>query len=138
MVVASPSPMLRNRKTKAVGIPTVDLSLNRTKLRERILEACEEYGFFKVTNHGVPTEVISRLENEGVDFFAKPAADKQRAGPAAPFGYGCKNIGFNGDMGELEYLLLHTNPAAIDERSKAISDDPFEFRCQIYSFDSFT
>lgn len=129
MVVPSPSPM-RTKKTRAVGIPTIDLSVGKQKLTEQIVNACEEYGFFKVTNHGISREIVSRLEDEGLDFFAKSPKEKQRsrAGPANPFGYGCKNIGFNGDSGELEYLLLHSNPISIAERSKTISNDPLKFR----------
>ncbi|XP_004288358.1 PREDICTED: gibberellin 2-beta-dioxygenase 2 [Fragaria vesca subsp. vesca] len=134
MVVPSPSPM-RTKKTKAVGIPTIDLSTyNRSKLAELIVEACEEYGFFKVVNHGVPKEVIARIEEEGFGFFAKPAAEKQRAGPASPFGYGSKNIGRNGDMGELEYLLLQSNPLFISETSNAVSDDPTKFSCAVNDY----
>lgn len=128
MVVASPS-SLRTKKTKAVGIPTIDLSTScRSTLSESIVKACEEYGFFKVVNHGVPKQVLARLEDQAVGFFAKPATDKQRAGPPTPFGYGCKNIGRNGDTGELEYLLLHTSPHSISEKSKSISNDPAKFR----------
>ncbi|KAI6674518.1 hypothetical protein NL676_002424 [Syzygium grande] len=126
MVVPSPSPIW-TKKTRAVGIPAIDLSLGRPELSESILRASEEYGFFKVTNHGVPKRAVSRLEEEAVEFFAKPVSEKQRAGPAVPFGYGCKNIGPNGDTGELEYLLLHSDPISIAERSETICSDPSDF-----------
>jgi len=129
MVVPSPTSMIRTKKTKAVGIPTIDLSMERSELSELVVKACEEYGFFKVVNHGVPKEVISRLENEGTEFFSKNSAEKLQAGTSTPFGYGCKNIGPNGDKGDLEYLLLHTNPNSISERSKTIAKDhPIKFR----------
>ncbi|XP_042521108.1 gibberellin 2-beta-dioxygenase 2-like [Macadamia integrifolia] len=111
----------------AVHIPVVDLSRKRSQVRELIVKACEEYGFFEVVNHGVSKDIIGRMEKEGFDFFHRPALEKQKAGPAKPFGYGSKNIGFNGDVGEVEYLLLHTNPLSISQASKAISSDPSNF-----------
>lgn len=134
VVISSPTPLMRGKKTRAIGIPIIDLSLDRSTLSDSVVKACEEYGFFKVVNHGIPNEIISRMENEGLDFFKKPATEKQKAGPPTPFGYGLKNIGTHGDMGELEYLLLQANPEAISERSRAISDDPTNFSCAVNDY----
>lgn len=130
MVVTSTNNSVRNEKILAIDLPMIDLSAERSKLANLIVKACENYGFFKVINHGVPEGIIEKMEQESVCFFAKPVAEKQQAqaAPANPFGYGCKNIGFNGDMGEVEYLLLPTNPLSIDQTSNSISNDPSKFR----------
>ncbi|KAK7392211.1 hypothetical protein VNO78_20641 [Psophocarpus tetragonolobus] len=135
MVAPSPtSMMVGSKKTKGMGVPTIDLSMERSKLSELVVKACEEYGFFKVVNHSVPKEVITRLEEEGIKFFSKASSEKRQAGPANPFGYGCRNIGPNGDMGHLEYLLLHTNPLSVSERSKTIANDPTKFSCAVNDY----
>ncbi|KAK8622575.1 hypothetical protein V6N13_117485 [Hibiscus sabdariffa] len=52
-----------NKPTTALftQIPLVDLSNPDSK--HQITKACEEFGFFKVINHGVPMEFISLLES---------------------------------------------------------------------------
>lgn len=112
-----------------IKLPIIDLSLEKSQIIKLIVEASEEFGFFKVINHGVDTNVIKKMEDESYKFFSKPFSQKQCAGPANPYGYGCKNIGFNGDNGEVEYLLLHANPnLSISQLSKNISSDPLMFR----------
>ncbi|OIW06087.1 hypothetical protein TanjilG_29843 [Lupinus angustifolius] len=115
-------------------IPTIDLSMHRSELSKHVVKACEEYGFFKVVNHSVPKNVILRMEEESAEFFAKPSSEKCQVGPATPFGYGCRNIGLNGDMGNLEYLLLHTNPLSIFEGSKTIANDANKFSCAVNDY----
>ena len=127
MVVATPMP-IQSEKIKELDLPIIDLSFDRSEVSKLIVKACEEFGFFKVINHGVPHDVITRMEEESLGFFAKPAQEKQRAGPANPYGYGSKNIGFNGDVGEVEYIILSTNSASISQRSNTISNDPIRFR----------
>ncbi|OIS99004.1 PREDICTED: gibberellin 2-beta-dioxygenase 1-like [Nicotiana attenuata] len=89
------------------NIPIIDLSKPDSK--NLLVKACEEFGFFKIINHGVPMEFINNLELEAIKFFSSPLNQKEKAGPADPFGYGNRKIGTNGDIGWVEYILLSTN-----------------------------
>ncbi|KAF4347408.1 gibberellin 2-beta-dioxygenase 2 [Cannabis sativa] len=133
MVLATPNPILRGEKIDSnIELPTIDLMGERKKVCKEIVKACEEFGFFKVINHGVPVDVISKMEEESLSFFSKSEAQKKQAGPANPYGYGSKTIGFNGDMGEVEYILLNTNPNTIAHYSNTISNNnPTKFRCAV-------
>ena len=97
-----------NPNNTQFNFPIIDLTvidkdpIRRRQVIDEIREAAEIWGFFQVVNHGVPKEIISSVEKEASDFFAKRSSEKQRAGPPSPLGYGCKKIGFNGDKGELE------------------------------------
>lgn len=120
MVVQSPNLVCKNENCSEVL--TINLSMDRSVVSQQIIRACEKHGFFKLINHGVSNAIISRVENESFDFFAKPASEKQQAGPPNPFGYGCKTIGLQGDTGELEYLLLAVSPSSVSQKSKPISN----------------
>ncbi|KAM7280356.1 hypothetical protein ACFE04_007490 [Oxalis oulophora] len=151
MVIASTSP-IRSEKILTVdnNLPVIDLSRvdDRSELSKVIIKACEEYGFFKVINHGVSDDVVTRMEQQGLDFFGMPLKDKllqkkpqninininNNINPL--FGYGRKNIGFNGDMGEVEYLLLNTNHLSIIQTSKSISaiNHPSKFSSAVIDY----
>ncbi|CAI9118914.1 OLC1v1020543C1 [Oldenlandia corymbosa var. corymbosa] len=111
MVENTPTPLIPNNEI----LPLIDLKGQRDEVSKLIVKACEDFGFFKLINHGVPMDVISSLEEASFDFFAKPSSEKERASLCSnpPYGYGCKNIGLNGDVGEVEYLILDAKPAAI-------------------------
>ncbi|CAK9234703.1 unnamed protein product [Sphagnum troendelagicum] len=78
-------------------IPVIDLSCLQTgdptamnALVAEIRAACLEWGFFQVINHGVPLELISRVQKQAVDFFSLPLEEKSKVakGPGKPTGYG--------------------------------------------------
>nr|BAM73281.1 gibberellin 2 oxidase 1 [Raphanus sativus] len=87
-------------------IPVIDISDPESK--HALVKACEDFGFFKVINHGVSSELVSVLEHEAVEFFSLPASDKTQVA-GYPFGYGNREIGRNGDVGWVEYLLMNAN-----------------------------
>lgn len=101
------------------GVPVIDLSLPGSQ--SKLIRACEELGFFKVTNHGISKELITRLEEEAIKFFRLSQSDKDSSGPPNPFGYGSNNIGPNGDVGWLEYLLLDATTKPISHSSLSAS-----------------
>ncbi|PSR96478.1 Gibberellin 2-beta-dioxygenase [Actinidia chinensis var. chinensis] len=115
------------------GVPLIDLSKPDSK--NLLVKACEEFGFFKVINHGVPTEFITNLETEAIKFFSSPLSKKEKAGPPSPFGYGNKSIGQNGDIGWVEYLLLTTNPEFNYQRFASIfGENPEIFRSAVNEY----
>ncbi|KAG4182939.1 hypothetical protein ERO13_A09G077550v2 [Gossypium hirsutum] len=113
------------------GIPSINL--RDPKAKTLIIQACQEFGFFKLLNHGVPMETIARLEAEALSFFNLPRSVKDKAGPPNPFGYGTKGIGPNGDVGWIEYLLINTdqNPE-ISRVLSAVKDYVMEVKAVAY------
>ncbi|KAJ0054055.1 hypothetical protein Pint_01739 [Pistacia integerrima] len=58
-------------------IPVIDLSQavghNRTDTIQQILKASKEFGFFQITNHGVPEKLINETMSVFKEFFEMPA-----------------------------------------------------------------
>jgi isopenicillin N synthase-like dioxygenase len=83
-------------------IPVIDLtdarSCNRgarLRLGQLIDRTCTEIGFFTITGHGVPHEVITALNRKAHEFFALPMEEKQEVIPGdikSPRGY--KPVGY--------------------------------------------
>ena len=73
---------------KAEGIPVIDLSplINQTVsdptsiegLVKEIGSACKEWGFFQVTNHGVPLSLRQGIEEASRAFFAQSLEEKRK------------------------------------------------------------
>ncbi|KAJ4830102.1 hypothetical protein Tsubulata_017789 [Turnera subulata] len=77
--------------TKAEGIPLIDLSILKTPdtnyspdpkalegLVKEVGDACKEWGFFQIINHGVPQEKRQKIENASRKFFAQSTVEKRK------------------------------------------------------------
>uniref|UniRef100_A0A2P2IP46 Flavonol synthase/flavanone 3-hydroxylase n=1 Tax=Rhizophora mucronata TaxID=61149 RepID=A0A2P2IP46_RHIMU len=65
-------------------IPTIDLGGGDDEQPERkdaivraIADASRDWGLFQVVNHGIPAEVIARLQAAGQEFFELPLEEKE-------------------------------------------------------------
>ena len=66
-------------------IPTIDMTALRTgnaaakrEVARQIDEACRDTGFFLVTGHSVPADLITKARQLAIDFFALPDAEKMK------------------------------------------------------------
>ncbi|KAF0890772.1 hypothetical protein E2562_004261 [Oryza meyeriana var. granulata] len=84
------------------ALPVVDLApflttgdeggIARATATGAVREACREYGFFRVVNHGVPAELMARVLELSAAFFALPDEEKAKVrsveGSEAPLAAG--------------------------------------------------
>lgn len=81
-------------------IPTVDLSSffsgdsdekGKQAARDKISEACSDYGFFQIVGHGVPQHLLSKAIKLSATFFEYPDEEKHKISPKEgaplPVGY---------------------------------------------------
>ncbi|KAI3743591.1 hypothetical protein L1987_61301 [Smallanthus sonchifolius] len=73
-------------------IPVIDLT--NSKSRNLIGQACETWGMFQVINHGVPSDLVKKVESESRRLFALPAHEKRRVlrSTGGATGYGSARI----------------------------------------------
>ncbi|CBI32489.3 jasmonate-induced oxygenase 2 [Vitis vinifera] len=75
---------------EAEGIPLIDLSsANASNHVSQIADACKNWGFFQVINHGVPSESRRKIEDAARKFFALPLEEKRKVSrdEVNPLGY---------------------------------------------------
>lgn len=74
---------------EAENIPVIDLSSDTAALLAEIGDACRNWGFFQVINHGVPSKCRNNIESASREFFALPKEEKNKVSrdEGNPFGY---------------------------------------------------
>ncbi|PON55419.1 Oxoglutarate/iron-dependent dioxygenase [Trema orientale] len=106
---------------EAEGIPTIDFSLltsgnpdQRSKVIKDLGNACREWGFFMVTNHGVPHKLIDDMMSGSGDFFdLREEVKRDYAGKTLfdPIRWGTS---FNPKVDKAllwrDYLKIHVHP----------------------------
>lgn len=59
-----------------MSVPVVDMQLTEGELVQQVGAACEQIGFFTITNHGVPSQAIEEAWQAATAFFDRPEAEK--------------------------------------------------------------
>ncbi|ESR53498.1 diox n domain-containing protein-related [Citrus sinensis] len=74
--------------TEALQLPVIDLSSpDRLSTAKSIRQACIDYGFFYLVNHGVEEELIYQMFNESKKFFSLQLEDKMKLARKEHRGY---------------------------------------------------
>ncbi|KAG2305892.1 hypothetical protein Bca52824_025640 [Brassica carinata] len=108
----------------AINIPVIDLSSilsGNQEEKERVSEACREFGFFQVINHGVRPELMAGAREAWRSFFHLPVEAKEdySNSPSTYEGYGSR-LGV--EKGALldwnDYYFLNFLPLVLKDLNK--------------------
>lgn len=114
------------------GIPTIDLSPflrddvdSKKKAMEIITQACSEYGFFQIVNHGVSLDLFGRAIELSKIFFDLPDEEKNKSNPSSnaplPAGYNRQPLH---SPDKNEYVLVFPPGSSVN----VYPENPSEFR----------
>lgn len=126
--VKKPSERPAASAASEANIPVIDMEglySGDADLRRRtaamVDEACREWGFFQVVNHGVDTKLMRRCREAWREFFQLPLEEKQKLAnsPATYEGYGSRlgvKEGISLDWSD--YFFLHYLPLQLRDEGK--------------------
>lgn len=77
----SEQPAKTTYKDAVAEIPTIDISdADEDKVVRLMSDASREWGIFQIINHGIPDDVIAKLQSVGKEFFELPHDEKMKCG----------------------------------------------------------
>lgn len=69
-----------------IQLPTFDMSQPlqfSPRFLSSLAEACREWGFFQITNHGISKDVYSKIQSFSRELFSLPLETKLKLGPSS-------------------------------------------------------
>ncbi|MED6148909.1 Jasmonate-induced oxygenase 2 [Stylosanthes scabra] len=108
------------------GVYSEDPELRGSTLR-KISEACKEWGFFQVLNHGVSHELMDMARETWREFFHMPMEEKQKYAnsPKTYEGYGSRlGVEKGAILDWSDYYYLHYLPLKLKDFNKWPSHPP--------------
>ncbi|KAK7286912.1 hypothetical protein RJT34_22266 [Clitoria ternatea] len=111
-----------------INIPVIDMKhvyCDDKRLREetleRVSEACREWGFFQVVNHGVEHELMREAREVWRGFFHQPIQVKEKYAnsPLTYEGYGSRlGVKKGAILDWSDYFFLHYLPSSLRDQAK--------------------
>lgn len=92
-------------------IPMIDLTLPQEQVVESLRDACTRVGFFYISNHGIPQEIINQVFSTAEEFFGLDDKLKQQA----HFNNGTALCGYEG------FQNVHTDDTKKPDLNEAFS-----------------
>ncbi|KZV56597.1 leucoanthocyanidin dioxygenase [Dorcoceras hygrometricum] len=109
------------------NIPIIDLlggahdQIDTATMLRNVSEACQNWGFFQVVNHGVSHELMDRAQQVWRDFFHQPMEVKQpyANSPKTYEGYGSRlGVEKGAILDWSDYYFLHYLPCSLRDLNK--------------------
>ncbi|XP_071710071.1 protein DOWNY MILDEW RESISTANCE 6 [Rutidosis leptorrhynchoides] len=112
-------------------VPFIDIgSSDRNLVSKQIGDACRNYGFFQVINHGVREEIVERMQQVGREFFELPMEEKMKLYSEDPTKTIRLSTSFNIQKEQVhnwrDFLRLHCHP--LDQYTHEWPSNPPHFK----------
>ncbi|KAJ6387680.1 hypothetical protein OIU78_017392 [Salix suchowensis] len=113
------------------NVPVIDLGCqDRDRIIQEVGDACKNYGFFQVINHGVSLEAVEKMVGVAHEFFSLPVEEKLKLYSDDPSKTMRLSTSFNVNKEKVhnwrDYLRLHCYP--LDEYVPEWPSNPPSFQ----------
>ncbi|KAL8500234.1 hypothetical protein ACS0TY_020005 [Phlomoides rotata] len=117
-------------------VPIIDLSSHRSLVVKQIGDACRDYGFFQVMNHGVGKERVDKMQRVAHEFFNLSVEEKMKLYSDDPSKTMRLSTSFNVKKETVhnwrDYLRLHCYP--LDKYVPEWPSNPSCFKDDVSSY----